>query len=701
MATDPVCGMYVDERTADLKLLRDNRAYYFCSSSCLEEFADPARQLQRLRRRLAVAWPLSVAVVLLTYLLHPPGWGEAAFGLAAVVQFYSGGPFYRGTWDALRSRVANMDVLIAVGTTVAFAYSSVALFRPGSFPSAIYFDASSLIVTLILTGNYLEHLTRDRASSAVRRLPELLPTTVALVRDGRALDVPVSEVRIGDRIRIPPGGRVSADGVVRAGQSSVDESLLTGESLPVEKGVGARVVAGSLNGHGALDIEATEVGEDTFLAQIGRLLAEAETSHVPLQRLADRIAERFVPLVLALAILASFGWSLFGVGLTTALLVFVSVAITACPCAFGIATPAAIVVGTGRAAEEGVLFRGSDALERAARVDLVLTDKTGTLTRGTPKLSELLPAPGVSEAELLALSAGLESGSEHPLSRAVLRAAAERGIEPRPVEGVVAEPGLGVRGHVDGRALWVRAGTGPARRLLPSPLDGEADRLESRGRTWSIVGEGDRPLGLLGFSDPPAPSVAAAVRTLQADGIPVVMITGDNLRAARTLADEVGISEVHAGVSPAGKLALLREKQAEGRTVAFVGDGVNDAPVLAAADLGIAIGTGTDVAKEAGNVLLVRPEFSGVPLALRVGRRTVAKVRGNLYWALAYNAILLPVAAGALVPFFGLRVFTVLPIVGALAMGLSSTTVVLNSLGVRRGLDAPRPGRGRPRPTAA
>jgi Cu+-exporting ATPase len=499
--------------------------------------------------------------------------------------------------------------------------------------------------------------------------------------------VPVAEVRVGDRIRVPPGGRVPSDGIVRSGQSSVDESLLTGESLPVEKGVGARVVAGSLNGNGALDIEATEVGEDTFLAQIGRLLAEAETSHVPLQRLADRIAERFVPLVLALAILASIGWSLFGAGLTTALLVFVSVAITACPCAFGIATPAAIVVGTGRAAEDGVLFRGSDALERAARIDLVLTDKTGTLTRGTPKLSELVPAPGISEAELLALSAGLESASEHPLARAVLRAAAERGIEPRPVEGAVAQPGLGVRATVDGRALWVRGGTDSARRLLPSPLDGEADRLESRGRTWSIVGEGNRPLGLLGFSDPPARDVAEAVRRLEADGIPVVMVTGDNLRAARALADEVGIREVHAGLSPEGKLALLREKKAAGRTVAFVGDGVNDAPVLAAADLGIAIGTGTDVAREAGNVLLVRPEFSGVPLALRVGRRTVAKVRQNLFWALGYNAVLLPVAAGALVPLFGLRVFEVLPIVGALAMGLSSTTVVLNSLGVRRGLD--------------
>jgi Cu+-exporting ATPase len=694
--------MYVDERTADLRLSRDNRTYYFCSSSCLEAFASPERELSRLRRRLAVAWPFSVAIVLLTYAVHPTGWAYAAFALAAVVQLYSGGPFYRGTWDAIRSRVANMDVLIAVGTTVAFVYSAVALFLPGSLPSAYYFDASALIVTLILTGNYLEHLTRERATSAVRRLPELLPSNARVVRNGREVELPVSEIRAGDRIRIPPGGRIPTDGLVRVGRSDVDESLLTGESLPVEKAPGARVIAGSLNGNGALEVEATEVGEDTFLAQVGRLLADAEASHVPLQRLADRIAERFVPLVLGLALIASAGWGLLGVGLTTALLVFVSVAITACPCAFGIATPAAIVVGTGRAAEEGVLFRGSDALERAARVDLVLTDKTGTLTKGTPKLTELIPAPGTSATELLELAAGLEAGSEHPLARAVLRAAAERGVEPRPIEGVVAEPGIGVRASLEGREVAVRAGGALGPRSLPSPLDAEAERLDANGRTWSVVLRDGRPIGLLGFFDAIVPGVAAAVRRLEREGIGVVMVTGDNERAARAIAAEAGILEVHAGLSPAGKVALLREKQASGRTVAFVGDGVNDAPVLAAADLGIAIGTGTDVAREAGNVLLVRPEFAGVPVALVIGRRTVSKVRQNLYWALGYNAVLLPIAAGALVPLFGLRVFQVLPIAGALAMGLSSTTVVLNSLGVRRGLEERARGpRGASRPAPA
>jgi Cu+-exporting ATPase len=683
--------MSVDERTAELRLVRDNRTYVFCSSACLESFADPERQLRGLRRRLAVAWPLSSAVVVLTYLVHPPGYGWAAFALAAVVQVYAGAPFYRGTLDAFRSRIANMDILIAVGTTVAFAYSVAALALPDRLPSAYYFDASSLIVTLILTGNYLEHLTRERAASAVRRLPELLPSTARVVRDGRELDVPVAEVVVGDRLRVRPGGRVPADGTVRSGRSAVDESLLTGESLPVEKAPGDRVVGGTLNGPGALEVEATGVGEDTFLSQVGRLLAEAETSHVPLQRLADRIAERFVPLVLALALIASVGWGLAGAGLTTALLVFVSVAITACPCAFGIATPAAIVVGTGRAAEGGVLFRGSDALERAARIDLVLTDKTGTLTRGRPELTEAVPAPGVSRTELLALAAAVESASEHPLARAVGAAADSGRVAVPAAEEVVAKPGFGVRGTVAGRIVEVRAGAS-ALGTLPGDLAAEAERLGGLGRTWSVVLRDGAPVGLLAFSDPIAPGVADAVRTLQRDGIGVVMVTGDQERAARAVAAEAGIREVHSGLSPAGKVALLREMQAGGHTVAFVGDGVNDAPVLAAADLGIAIGTGPDVARESGSVLLVRPEFAGVPLALRVGRLTVAKVRQNLYWALGYNALLLPIAAGALVPFLGLGVYQALPVAGAVAMGLSSTTVVLNSLGLRRTIGAGLPG---------
>ena len=684
MATDPICGMYVDERTAELVLTRENRTYYFCATACLEEFAAPERQLLRLRRRLAIAWPAAAVVASLTYLQPFPGWPWWAFGLAAVVQAYPGYPFYRGTYDAIRSRIWNMDILIAVGTTVAFLYSAAALLLPTRLPAEYFFDASALIVTLILTGNYLEHLTRERARGALRALRELLPSTAIRVADGRESEVPVAELGPHDRVRVRPGGRFPTDGIVRDGRSTVNEALLTGESVPVAKAPGDRVLAGAINGEGALIVETTGLGPDTLVAQIGQLVAEAETSRVPLQQLADRIASVFVPLVLLLAVLAAFGWLLLGVGVTVALLVFVSVAITACPCAFGIATPAAIVVGTGRAAEEGILFKGRDALERASRIDIVLTDKTGTLTRGRPTLTDVIPAPGTAPRDLLALSAGLERGSEHPFARAVVDRALREGIDPEPVDALIAEPGRGVSGRSKGVAVSVTRGAADSGTPVDlGALSGEVGRLEAEGKSWSVVRVEGKALGLLASTDPPAAGVREGIGALARDAIPVVMVTGDRRAAAERLAAEVGIREVHAEVRPEGKLALIRELQAGGRRVAFVGDGINDAPALAAADLGIAIGAGTDVAKEAGGIVLVRSDFRGVPLALRLGRRTVRKVRGNLTWALGYNAVLLPIAAGALVPVLGLGVFDLLPITGALAMGLSSTSVVLNSLGLR------------------
>jgi Cu+-exporting ATPase len=684
MATDPVCGMFVEERSADLKLVRENRTYYFCSTHCLQEFSQPEQELRHLRRKLAVAWPLSVAILALTYVVRLPSGPWIALGLATVVQFYPGWQFFRSTVDALRNRGWNMDVLIAVGTTVAYGYSAAVLLLPGRLPGALYFDASALIVTLILSGNYLEHLTRERARGALRRLNELLPTTATVLRDGDEIEIPVNEVQAGDRVRVRPGGRFPTDGTVREGRSSVDEAVLTGESLPVPKKPGDPILAGAVNGEGLLTVEATRIGGDSFLAQVGQLVTEAETSRVPLQQLADRIASLFVPVVLVLAVIAAVGWSLAGAGFTIALLVFVSVAITACPCAFGIATPAAIVVGTGRAAEEGILFKGRDSLERASRIDRVLSDKTGTLTRGQPVVTDLVPASGVSADELLALAAGLETGSEHPLGKAVVQAARDRNVPPIGVEGIRADPGRGVRASWEGRDLAVLQG-GAVREsgVDLGPLATEADRLTREGKAWSVVLRGSAPIGLLGFFDEVAPGVPEAIRALRADGIDVVMVTGDHEAAARRVAEAVGISEVHAGLSPRQKLRLIRDLQSAGRRVAYVGDGINDAPALAAADLGVAIGVGTEVAREAGGVTLIRSDFRGVPLALRLGRRTVRKVRGNLEWAIGYNLVLLPIAAGILVPVWGLGVYDVLPITGALAMGLSSTTVVLNSLSLR------------------
>jgi Cu+-exporting ATPase len=486
-------------------------------------------------------------------------------------------------------------------------------------------------------------------------------------------------------MRVLPGGKFAADGDVRSGRTSVDESLLTGEPLPVLKAPGDHVLAGSINGEGSVEVEATGVGSDTFVAQVGRLLTDAEMSRVPLQRTADRIAAVFVPVVLALALLASVAWYLIGgAGFTTALLIFVTVAITACPCAFGIATPAAIVVGTGRAAEAGVLFRGEDAIEQAARVDLVLTDKTGTLTRGVPVLSDLCPRGDVPVERCLSLAAAVEGSSTHPFARAVVAAAKARGLTVPPATDVTVDPGRGVHGTVNGVDVEVvRPDTGPSSSAGLGTLDEDVRRLTADGSSLALLKENGSVIAVMAFRDAAAEEVPEALRTLADDRIEVVMVTGDHSSAAQRVAGELGIREVHAGTTPAQKIELLRRFQSQGRVVAYVGDGINDAPALAGADLGIAIGAGAAVAREAGKVVLFRSDFRGVALALRVARRTVAKVRANLGWAIGYNAVLLPIAMGVLVPVFGLSMYQVLPVVGAVAMGLSSTTVVLNSLSLR------------------
>lgn len=683
MATDPVCGMFVEEGTAELRLVRDNRTYFFCARSCLETFAAPELHRASLRRRLVVAAPLALSILGLTYLWHPPGWPWAAAALGAVVQVYAGRPFYEGAFDAIRSRSGNMDLLVAVGTTAAFGYSVLALVPAAGLPPAYYFDAAALILTLLLAGNYLELFTRARASGALRRLAEFAPSTAHLQGPAGPLDRPVADLTPGVRVLVRPGERFPVDGVVRSGATTADESILTGESRPMLKSAGSGVLSGSLNGEGSVEVEVTRVGADTFLAEIGRLLADAETARVPLQRLADRIAAAFAPLVLLLGVSAAVAWSVFGgAGAGIALLIFVSVVITACPCAFGIATPAAIVVGTGRAAESGLLFRGSDAIERAAVVDLVLTDKTGTLTEGVPAIVGILPNPPHSAEEVLSTALSVESGSEHPLARAVRAEAATRKISALPAEMVHALPGEGVAGRIG--AQEIRVGSiGPHWGGFAAEVRGELERCQTEGRTCAAVSRDGDVLGALAFADSIRPGARAAIEDLRSAGIDTVMVTGDSEAPARAVAGAVGIRDVRSRVSPSGKVDLVREFQRAGRRVAFVGDGVNDAAALAAADLGIAIGTGTDVAKAAGQVVLLRPDPTGVPLALALGRRTVGKVRQNLLWALGYNAVLLPIAAGALVPALGFGVYAVLPITGAAAMAVSSTLVVLNSFSLR------------------
>ncbi|HYA11245.1 MAG TPA: heavy metal translocating P-type ATPase [Thermoplasmata archaeon] len=701
MATDPVCGMSVEEGADALRLARDNRTYYFCSSECLRSFAAPEEARRRIARRLAVAWPLSLVIVVLTW--SPPFAGAAAVAgvLAAIVQFYAGAGFYRGAFDAVRQRVGNMDLLIACGTSAAFLYSAAVLALPGRLPSATYFDASALIVTVILTGNYLEQLTRRRAGSALRHLAEMLPTTASLVEDGQERPVPVADLRVGQRVRVPPGERFPADGLVRAGVSAADEAILTGEAATARKGPGDRVLAGARNVEGPLVIEISSVGPDTFVAHVGQLLQDAELARVPLQRRADRLAALFTPFVLTLALVASVVWfTVGGAGFTVAVLIFVTVAVTACPCAFGLATPAALLVGTGRSAEEGILFRGGDAIERASTVDTVLMDKTGTLTTSEPEVDGVLAVAPATEAEVLQIAAGLEEGIRHPLARALSDAVAARGVAPVRFDQVRLEPGRGVLGRRnDHAAAFLRGEAAATEGIDLASVRPWVAGVESRGRTWSLVVQDGRVLGGVAFRSRLAPGASEAVAELRADGIRLALVTGDNERAAHAVAAELSIDEVHAGVDPDGKLALVREYRERGRRVAFVGDGVNDAAALAAADVGIAIGSGSDVARETGQVLLVRPDLVGVPRALRFARRIVGRVRGNLLWAIGYNAVLLPIAAGALVPAVGFDSYRLLPVLGAVAMGLSSTTVLLNSLTLRWTLGRRAEGSSRVPPT--
>ena len=678
--------MTVEVEPEALRLLRDNRAYYFCSSECLRAFAAPEAARRSLARKLVVAWPLSVAVAVLTWGPAVPRAALVAGALAAVVQVYPASGFYRGAWDAIRLRVGNMDLLIACGSTAAFLYSAAVLLLPGRLPSATYFDASALIVTVILTGTYLEQLTRRRASSALRGLTSLLPSTVTLVEGTHERTVPLSELDVGARVRVAPGDRLPADGTVLEGVSVVDEAWLSGESAGTRKGPGDAVLAGATNLEGPLVVRVGRVGPATFVAHVGQLLEEAEMARVPLQSRADRLASVFAPLVLALAVGAGVGWVLLGrADASVGLLVFVTVAVTACPCAFGLATPAALLVGTGRAAERGILFRGGDAVERAASIDTVLLDKTGTLTVPEPEVGEVFAVPPSTEAEVVGIAAGLEVGIRHPLAAALRRAGELRGVAPSPFDEVQLEPGSGVVGSsVHGSAALVRGDAAEAAGADLAPIRPWVRRVEATGASWSVVLRDGRPVGGISFHAPLRDGALEAVGALRDAGIRTSIVTGDNARAAEAVAGEVGIRDVHAGASPEEKVALVRQYRGEGHRVAFVGDGVNDAAALAAADLGVALGTGPDLARDAGQVLLVRPDLRGVPEAIRTSRRIVGRVRANLIWAVGYNVVLLPIAAGALVPAFGFGVYRVLPVLGAVAMGLSSTTVLLSSLSLRR-----------------
>ncbi|MCZ8314118.1 heavy metal translocating P-type ATPase [Phreatobacter sp.] len=680
--TCPICGMALEPMmvTAD---------------------AGPNEELIDMTRRFWAGLVLALPVFVLEMGAHVFGWDPLPHGWSVWVQFalatpvvlWAGWPFFVRGWQSVQTGHLNMFTLIAIGTGVAWTYSLVATLAPGLFPAAfrdhhgqvaVYFEAAAVITVLVLLGQVLELRARDATSGAIRALLDLAPKTARrIAADGSEAEVPVEEIAVGDCLRIRPGEKVPVDGTVAEGRSAIDESMVTGESMPVTKEPGDRAIAGTLNRSGSLVIAADKVGRDTMLAQIVQLVATAQRSRAPIQRLADQVSGFFVPIVLAVAVLAFAAWAIFGPPpqLAFALVAAVSVLIIACPCALGLATPMSIMVGVGRGAAAGVLIRDAAALERLEKVDTLIIDKTGTLTEGRPAVTAVVPAEGFTEDEVLRIAAAVEKPSEHPLAEAIVREAAHRAIAVPRVLGFDSPTGKGVIGMVERKRVTLGSAAFLAELSVDTaPLAALADELRKDGATVVFLAVNGRAAGLIAIADPVKATTPAALAALRDDGIRIVMLTGDNRITAEAVARQLGISAVEADVLPEGKAEVVARWRATGAVVAMAGDGVNDAPALAAADVGIAMGTGTDVAMESAGITLVKGDLLGLVRARRLSEATMANIRQNLTFAFAYNALGVPVAAGLLYPAFGLLLS---PMIAAAAMSLSSVSVIGNALRLR------------------
>ncbi len=679
----PICGMALEpvEATAD---------------------AGPNPELVDMTRRLWIGLALSIPVVVLEMgghltnlhmLISPAVSNWIQLILATPVVLWAGWPFFVRAWQSLVTRNLNMFTLVAMGTGVAWLYSVVATIAPDIFPHmfrmggavAVYFEAAAVITVLVLLGQVLELRAREQTSGAIRALLDLAPKTARRVRaDGSDEEVPLDTVNVGDRLRVRPGEKVPVDGVLLEGRSSLDESMVTGESMPVTKEADAKLIGGTLNQTGSFVMRADKVGRDTLLARIVQMVAAAQRSRAPIQRLADQVSGWFVPAVILVALLAFIAWNVFGPEprLAYALVAAVAVLIIACPCALGLATPMSIMVGVGRGAQAGVLIKNAEALERMEKVDTLVVDKTGTLTEGKPKVVAVVAASGFDEKEVLRLAAGVERASEHPLARAILDAAGERKISIPEVTGFDSPTGKGVIGVVEGRRVVLgNANIFAESKISTAALETEAERLRGDGATAVFLAVDGKAAGVIAIADPVKSTTPAALRALTDEGVRVVMLTGDNKTTAQAVARRLGIAEVEAEVLPDRKSAVIEKLRGEGRVVAMAGDGVNDAPALAAADVGIAMGTGTDVAIESAGVTLLGGDLTGIVRARRLSAATMSNIRQNLFFAFIYNAAGVPIAAGVLYPTFGILLS---PIIAAAAMSLSSVSVVANALRLRR-----------------
>jgi Cu+-exporting ATPase len=696
LAKDPVCGMLVHKATA-LAFETGGRTYYFCSPGCQRTFESPEQELKSLKRRVTIALSGVVALAILraavflglaagaTTLTWVPipwlplfTWGVWMMILVTPVQFIGGWTFYKGAYEGIRHRTINMDVLVALGTSVAYFYSLVVVLFPHLLPVGdrdVYFEVSAVIIAFVLLGRYMEDIMKKKSSAAVRKLMDLRPATARVVRDGLEMEVPAESVMCGETLVVRPGEKIPTDGDVVAGESAVDEKLVTGESLPVEKRPGDAVIGGTINTSGSFRFCATRVGADTTLSQIIRLVEDAQTSSAQIQRIADRVTVYFVPAVVSIALLSFAVWLLVG-DLPTAVLAFIAVLIIACPCALGIATPAALMVGVGKGAEAGILIRGAEYLERAVKLSTVVFDKTGTLTRGEPSVTDVdvLHVDGysdLSEEELLRDAAAAERGSEHPLGQAIVRDATMRvGAVPE-AAGFQAVAGHGVEASVDGRTVLIGNRRLMAARDvdLAAAAEARVTALERQGKTAMLVAVDGALVGVVAVADTLKDNAAAAVAELRNEGVTVAMLTGDNERTAKAIAGELGIDRVIANVLPGDKALEIQRLRDAGEVVAMVGDGINDAPALATADIGIAIGSGSDVAKETGGIILIKDDLGDVAMAIRLSRATMRKIKQNLFWAFGYNTAAIPIAALGLLN----------PVIAAAAMALSSLSVIANS----------------------
>jgi Cu+-exporting ATPase len=700
LATEKAKVEYIPEQTnlSEIKKAVESTGYKVLEVDT-EEVEDYERvirekEYRKLKKKFIVALILSV-IVLIGSSEWLPGIPKILTNLyllwilATPVQFWAGWQFYRGAWGAFRHRNADMNTLIAVGTSAAYLYSVSAVLFPSFFKSGgiepkVYFDTSAVIVALILLGRVLEARAKGQTSEAIKRLIGLQPKTARVIRDGKEVDIPVQEVLVGNLVIVRPGEKIPVDGIVREGKSFVDESMITGESIPVDKKAGDEVIGATINKSGSFKFEATKVGKETALAQIIKLVQEAQGSKAPIQRLADVIAGYFVPVVISLAILTFIIWFDFGPKpvLTFALLNFVAVMIIACPCALGLATPTAIMVGTGKGAEKGVLIKGGESLETAHKINSIVFDKTGTLTKGEPEVTDIIPLDNLSTNEILFYAGSAEKNSEHPLGEAIVRRALQEKVELKEPEVFNAIPGFGIEAKINSKNILIgNQKLLENRKIELENLIPKSKELSQDGKTPMYLSiEGKKPT-IIAVADTLKEKSKEAVDQLHQLDLEVVMLTGDNRRTAEAIAKKVGIDRVLSEVRPEDKVSEVKKLQSEGKVVAMVGDGINDAPALAQADVGIAIGSGTDVAMEASDITLIKGDLSGVVTAIKLSKRTIKIIKQNLFWAFIYNVIGIPIAAGLLYPFFGILLN---PMIASAAMVFSSVSVVSNSLRLRR-----------------